>query len=165
MTLIAIQSDMSALERESCARVVVKRRLCPIHFVVTQLAVGGELCRRMRRVCGGVVILQMASHAGRGRAHKSLRMTQIATQSNMPTVQWESCGRVVVERTGLPGGLRMAGLAIGAEPCSGMHRVGGGFVILQVTGHTCGGSPRKSLGMTLIAIQSDMSALERESCA
>src|ERR1035437_3784638 len=95
MTLIAIQSDMSALERESCARVVVKRRRFPIHFVVTQLAVGGELCRRMRRVCGGVVILQMASHAGRGRAHKSLRMTQIATQSNMPTVQGKGSGRVV----------------------------------------------------------------------
>src|SRR5664280_374941 len=145
MALNATQSDMSAFERESSARVVVERRRLPIHFVVTQLAVGGELCSRMRRVCGGVVILQVASHAGRGCTHKSLRMTQIATQSDMPTVQWEGRCRVVVERTGLPCGLRMAGLAFGAEPCSGMHRVGGGVVILQMTSHTCRGSPHKSL--------------------
>ena len=145
MALIAIQSDVSALEWETSARVVVKRRRLPIHFVVTQFAVGGELCSRMRRVCCGVVILQVASHACRGRTHKSLRMTQIATQSDMPTVQWEGRCRVVVERTGLPGGLRMAGLAFGAEPRSGMHRVGGGVVIFLMTSHASGGSPYKSL--------------------
>ena len=145
MALNASQSDVSALERKRGARVVVERRRFPIHFIVTHFAVGWELCSRMRRVCGGVVILQMASHAGCGSPHKSLCMTQIATQSNMPTSQWESRCRVVVERTGLPGGLRMAGLAIGAEPCSGMHRVGGGVVIFLMTGHASGGRSHKSL--------------------
>ena len=63
-------------------------------------------------------------------------MAKIATQTNMPTSQWEGSCRIVVERTGIPGGLRMAGLAIGAEPRSRMHGVGGGIVILQVTGNT-----------------------------
>ena len=72
MAQIAAQSDVPALEREGGARVVVEGRRFPIRLVVAQLAVGRELSRRMRRVRRGVVILQMAGHAGRGRTYISL---------------------------------------------------------------------------------------------
>jgi len=134
-----------ALEREGGARVVVEGRRFPIRLVVAHLAVCRELSRRMRRVRRGVVILQMASHAGGGCTHKSLGMTQIATQSNMPAVQGEGRCRIVVEGTGIPGGLRMAGLAIGAEPRRRMHRIGGGVVILLMAGHAGRCSSHKSL--------------------
>ena len=145
MALIAIQSDVSALERESGVRVVVKRRRFPIHFIVTQLTVGWELSCGMRRIGRGVVVFQVARDARGGSSYKTLRMTLVACQCFMPTVQRKGSGRVVVERTGLPGCLRMAGLTFGAEPCSRMHRVGGGVVILQMTSHTSGGSPHKTL--------------------
>ena len=145
MAQIAAQSDVPALEREGGARVVVEGRRFPIRLVVAQLAVRWELCRRMRRVRRGVVVLQMASHTGGGRSHKSLRMTQIATQTDVPAVQWEGRYRIVVEGTGIPGGLRMAGLAIGAEPRLRMHRIGGGVVILLMACHAGCGSSHKSL--------------------
>jgi len=72
MAEIAAQSDVSAPEREGGARVVVEGRRFPIRLVVANLAVGWELCRRMCRVRRGVVILQMASHASRGRTYISL---------------------------------------------------------------------------------------------
>ena len=145
MAQIAAQSDVPALEREGGARVVVEGRRFPIRLVVAQLAVGRELCRRMRRVRRGVVVLQMASHTGGGRSHKSLRVTQIATQTNMPASQWEGRCRIVVEGTGIPGGLRMAGLAIGAEPRLRMHRIGRGIVILLMAGHASRRRAHKSL--------------------
>jgi len=78
MALIATQPDMTTFDREVGARVVVERGRFPIHLVVTHLAVRRKLRRGMCRISRGIIIFQMASHAGSGRTNKSLRMALVA---------------------------------------------------------------------------------------
>ena len=65
MAQIATQSDVSALEREGGARVVVERGGFPIHYVVAHHAIGRELCHRMRRIGRCIIILQVTGNAFR----------------------------------------------------------------------------------------------------
>jgi len=160
MALDATQPNMTTFQREAGGRVVIKGRRTPIHIVVAHLAIGGELSRSVRRVGRGIVVLQVARNASGGGSCKALGMTLVAGQALVPTVERESGGRAVVERTGFPGGFRVASLALRAEPCSRMHRVGGGIEIFLMAGNASRRSPYKSLRVALDAVQPHVTAIQ-----
>ena len=130
---------------------MVKRRTFPIHFIVAHFAVRWELCRGMCRIGRGVVVLEVTGHAGGGSSSKALRMTLVACQRFMPTVQRKTGSSIVVKGARLPSSICMAGLTIGAEPSSRMHRIGCCIEIFQMAGNAGRGSSCKSLRMTLNA--------------
>ena len=117
----------------------------------------------MCRIGRGVEVLEVAGDTGGGSSCKTLCMTLVARQCRVPTAQRKAGGRIVVERTGLPGGFRMAGLTIGTEPGCGMHRIGRRIVIFLVAGNASRGSTHKPLRMTLNATQTHVSTLKRKS--
>jgi len=65
MALFAFQTNVSAIEWEICARIVVEGRIPPIHFIVAHLAVGRKFSCRMRWIGRGVIIFQVTGDAFR----------------------------------------------------------------------------------------------------
>ena len=116
----------------------------------------------MCRIGRGVVILEVTGNTGCRSSCKTLCMTLVARQCRVPTAQRKAGGRIVVERTGLPGGFRMAGLTIGTEPGCGMHWIGRCVVIFLVAGNTSCGSSCITMRMALNAVQTHMSTFKRE---
>ena len=89
-------------------------------------------------------------------------MALIAGQCPVCSCQRKARGRIVVERTRLPGSIRMTSLAFTAEPCSRVHRVGRGIEIFQVTSHASRGCSYIPKGMAFDTSQTQVSTLERE---
>ena len=136
MTLIAAQSQVPTFQRKSGRRIVIERRRFPIHLIVAHLAIGWKLCSRMCRVRRGIVVFQVTSHASSGSPYISLRMALVASQVQMPSAQWKTGCRIVIEGTALPRHFRMTSLTIGAESCCNMRRVCGGVIVLLMAGNT-----------------------------
>ena len=86
VALDATQPNMTTLQGEGSRCVVVERSAFPIHLVVAHLAIGGELCRSVRRIRRGVVVLQVARNASGGGPYKALRMALVAGQRFVSTV-------------------------------------------------------------------------------
>lgn len=104
---------LAAVNREVLA-VVVEGGRCPDSGVVAGFAGRWEFGRGMRRIGRRVVVVQVTRHACGGRTLEAHRMALVASQGSMRTSQCKGCCRIVVERTGLPGCIRMASLAFGA---------------------------------------------------
>ena len=162
MALDAGQSQMRVLEWEAGRGIVVEGRSVPVRFIVAHLAIRRELRGRMRRIGRGVVILLVAGHTSGGGPRKPLCMTLIAAHRTMSAVQRKTGFRIVVERTGLPSFLPVAILAIGAETCRRMIRIGRGVEIFLVAIIASGRSTRVALRMALVACQTQMPALKRK---
>ena len=107
--------------------IVVKRCVCPQSGVVALLAGLCETCRYVVRICGPLVILQVAAHAGRtGQVEVVVDVTvgTLPRRDRMSGGEWETC-RAVIEVRMEPRICAVAERAVGGEAARSVVGIAG----------------------------------------
>lgn len=143
--------------------VVIECGVAPSGLIMTGCTIGTEARCHVVRIGGRIVIVHVASAAGRRGASVSVRMTLDACGGLVRTVQRER-RVVVIERGIAPSRFIVAHRAIRAESRSRVVRFRGGVVIGHVAGAACGRGARISIRMALDAVRGRVGAMQGESC-
>ena len=164
MALHTSRRRVLAGEREGGLRGVVERSPSPIRGGVAELAILRESSRGMVRIGGALVVLQVARIASGAEAFvDSARMALDATRRRvLPSERECGLGSVIEFRSG-PIDRSVALRAILREASSGMVRIGGALVVLQVAGIASGGQRGVlAAGMALSASRGGVCAGQRK---
>ena len=162
MTLAALHVDVRSGERPAGGGVIESSR-GPVGGTVAHFALLREAAGDVIRVVGALIILEMATDAGGGgQVVIAVDVTLSALHAYVRPSQRE-CSLRVIEFGRLPGGRRMAHLALLWHAGRNVIRIRSALVVLQMAGHACGaGEIEISVGMALIALQLGVPAGQRE---
>jgi hypothetical protein len=128
--------------------VVIKRRGNPGALAMTLLAVGWKLCCLMIRICGNIIIIQVAAHTRLWGIIITSRMTEIAIMSNRLMSTLQRINGAVIKIGRYPGCFIMTLFTICGKLSQFVIGVCGGVVVTQVTSGTGIGRVGISIGMT-----------------
>lgn len=143
--------------------IVIECGVAPSGLIMTGCTVGAEARCDVIRIGGRIVIVDMASAAGRRGTSVSVRMTLDACGGLVRSVQRER-RVVVIERRIAPRRLIVAHRAIRTESRGCMVRFRSGVVIGHVAGAARSRSARITIRMALDAIRGRVCAMQGESC-
>ena len=164
VALHASGANVRTRQRELSLRGVIEHRAGPIRGGVAKLAILRESRRRMGRIVGPLIVLEVtvAASGAQGRV-LAVRVALHASGSDVRARQRELGLRGVIEHGAVPVGCGVAQRTILRESGRNVVRIGGRLVILQMTVVASGAQTFiDAVGVALQASGGHMFASERE---